>query len=72
MNHVDCVMAQGINDQIEVKDIQLQVKRNEALSCLRKKQSKWHKHNEEMCFGFDSKDNFFSHSLTTISQIGLC
>lgn len=62
--------ALWINDQIQVEDIQLQVKRNEGLSCLRKTKA-----NDigimRRCVWFWFQDNFFSHSLTTISQIGL-
>lgn len=72
MNPVDCVEHQAISDQVEVKDIWLQVKRNEGLSCLRKTKANATGIIRRYVLISVPGIIFLSHSPKTVSQTDLC
>lgn len=62
---------QTLNDQIEVKGIRQKVKRNEGLSCLRKTKANATRVIRTYVLISVPTVIFLSHSLKTISPVGL-
>ena len=62
---------QTLSDQIEVKGIRQKVKRNEGLSCLRKTKANATRVIRTYVLISVPMVIFFSHSLKTISPVGL-